>query len=967
MMFFPWLVVAWIAIDPIALQSLRFHRVTSWNSRSLQCTRPTFCNRKYKMQRNSALELPPHEVTADQETNEVGSTVGELSMIKYHSYKCLDFESLLDKLRDETVTKLGAQLVVNSSWADVESINRGYAMVEQLSSQLAMLPLRSSLDVLPVVKGIEMNLSPPDKEQLAKFSADIEELATLYRFFQSNSDKLTLFEQITKDLLLPQELVDKFQDSFDEELNLNPAKYPTIRVLQSDITSLEVRIINSIQSLLNRPEMREKVADNGYIEMEGRYCIMLKATYKRGTGIVHGSSNTGRTVYVEPFEVVEPTNELKALQVELRLEENKIFFEMCKAISMHRTAIRRSLTAAAQVDIIRAKALLGEKLLGVIPEVNNEGSMRCADAKHPLLVLRNLNTANKVVGNTIDLSENSAALVISGPNAGGKTIILKTCGLFALMARYAIPIPAKEGARVDVFNEVMADIGDMQSVSGDLSTFSGHLVICREILNEVHSSIAIAKQSSQTVHNLVLFDEIGTGTDPAQGAALAQSILEDLVSSGTRVMVTTHYSRIKELAAHDPRFRIAAMEFIDNRPTYRLRAGSVGESYALELAQRMELPGSVLERAHVLLDDESKRLIALQRRLEEETEEARRRQGIYDSKVKELADRERTIAEEYTKMENELKKIREGKVDEYLLDLKEKERELEVLMMQAREIVRRKQAAQVTTISQPSSTTPEENNSTTTTNNNSTLLTDGSLDDIQSALKKERVTTEKSIVIKSLDQLNAEPLLPGEPLDEGTTVIILEPGSLYGAKAIVATRNKGKGRVIVRVAGAEIKLERHLIAKQRFGIASLMTSEVEDKPMSAKDRRLLKMLNEELVDPDKIVQGNKAKRAQTTVGRVPRTSANTLDIRSAGSLPDAQSTTMSFFERMIDQSLDNISGGADSIPPIFVYINHGVQSPIKAKLRSWLKENPIVKRSRPAELQDGGDALTLVELNLEDL
>jgi len=170
-----------------------------------------------------------------------------------------------------------------------------------------------------------------------------------------------------------------------------------------------------------------------------------------------------------------------------------------------------------------------------------------------------------------------------------------------------------------------------QTVSGDLSTFSGHLVVCREMLRaaEAHKG-----------HSLVLLDEIGTGTDPAQGAALAQAVLEELLNLGTRVIVTTHYQRIKELAADDQRFQIAAMEFIDNRPTYRLRLGSVGESYALEAGRRMALPEHVLERANALLDDESRRILALQKKLEEETDRARQRQAEFEGAVRDLAGRE---------------------------------------------------------------------------------------------------------------------------------------------------------------------------------------------------------------------------------------------------------------------------------------------------------------------------------------
>ena len=289
---------------------------------------------------------------------------------------------------------------------------------------------------------------------------------------------------------------------------------------------------------------------------------MLKNTYKKGIGVVHGSSNTGRSFYVEPFEIVEPTNEMKDIQAQLKAEEVQIFYDMCRNISAHRVDIKRSVEAVAEVDVYRAKAKIGVQIKGVIPEVGDSGVVRCVDARHPVLSLRGVNP----VPNDIYLDDNSTAWVISGPNAGGKTIILKMAGLFGLMTRYSIPIPARRGARVDLM-DVLADIGDMQTVSGDLSTFSGHLVVCREMLKQV-------QRNSKGKYSLVLLDEIGTGTDPAQGAALAQAVLEELVAQRTRVIVTTHYQRIKELAAEDSRFRIAAMEFVDNKPTYKLRLGS---------------------------------------------------------------------------------------------------------------------------------------------------------------------------------------------------------------------------------------------------------------------------------------------------------------------------------------------------------------------------------------------------------
>ena len=481
---------------------------------------------------------------------------------------------------------------------------------------------------------------------MVNFGGTIEEMVVIHKFLDGNS-KLLLFKDLACAMNLPHELISTFEDAFDEEGELNADKYPTLREFKKEIASLRTNIGRIMQSILQDPKMKEKLSDDGYMEIDGRFCIMLKNTYKKGVGIVHGSSNTGRSLYVEPTDVIEPTNQLKSIIARMKVEENNILSDMCRNVARNRKEIEEAANAIARVDTYRAKALLGQKLGGTIPEVYDDGHMRCIDAKHPILVLRGIDT----IGNDIELDDKSSCLVISGPNAGGKTIVLKTAGLFVLMVKYGIPIPAKRGSRVDIF-QVMADIGDIQTVSGDLSTFSGHLMVCREMIFEAERCFR-SKQAS-----LVLLDEIGTGTDPAQGAALAQAVLEDLLGSGSKVIVTTHYQRIKDIAAENKQIQIAAMEFVKNKPTYRLKVGFVGESYALEAGRRMQLPERVLARADGLLDNESRRLLALQKKLEEETEKARLRQKELDRMIDITKKKDNEIVEVKASLQNEIKRVR---------------------------------------------------------------------------------------------------------------------------------------------------------------------------------------------------------------------------------------------------------------------------------------------------------------------
>ncbi|KAJ1424532.1 muts domain V-domain-containing protein [Ochromonadaceae sp. CCMP2298] len=891
-----------------------------------------------------------------------------LSVIEERSNSCLDFSVILDALQTSTKTVLGAELCGRFSSLDAHQVRLAYAMVDQLGPQLGFLPLHSSVNVWPVVRAIEQNSSPPKKEDLAKFAFEIDQIIELHDYLTQNADKLSLFEALTEEMELPSELVDVLHLSFDDEMNLNVDKYPEIKKLRSKIDSLRGQIIQTMNALLQSQEMRDKIADSGWQDMDGRFCLMLKNTYKRGVGIVHGSSNTGRTIYVEPMAVVEPTNEMKSVIGKLREEENRIFFEMIQSIARNRMAVEGSARAVAEVDVLRAKAKLGEVLGGVIPEVGNEGTIRCSNAKHPILMLRHAEDANaariestmritkdkpkkaasavSVVGNDIDLSNESTALVISGPNAGGKTIILKTAGLFALMARHAIPIPAAAGARVDVFMDVMADIGDMQSVSGDLSTFSGHLVICREILQRARERSRI--EGGVQGRCLVLLDEIGTGTDPAQGAALAQAVLEELVQLGSRLIVTTHYSRIKELAAHDERFRIAAMEFVDNRPTYRLRSGSVGESYALEAARRMDLPEGVLTRANALLDDESRRLLSLQQRLEEETELARARQREFEEKVKELGQREQAVESADAKIREQIRKLRDGETQEYLRDLKQKEAELEEIVRRARDIL----------VSQSSNAGASAGGGAV--GGDEGLSPGRLLDSLRDEVKGQRIEVQRGVAGQSVETLQADPLEPGASIEMGVWLIIMEPGSMFGSKGITTQRNKGRGRVVIRIAGVEKKMDRHLLGVPRDqGIASKLGLKFpggakDPGEMSAKDRRMLKMLEEELVDPDKMV--TKFRKSNSNNGKLSgpgRNGANTVDLREVSALLEAQRLTTQFMKKVINGEVD-----AGEV----IYAHHGAHNSIKDKFRGWLRNNVLVSRHNAAELSDGGDAVTVIEL-----
>jgi dsDNA-specific endonuclease/ATPase MutS2 len=361
--------------------------------------------------------------------------------------------------------------------------------------------------------------------------------------------------------------------------------------------------------------------------------------------------------------------------------------------------------------------------------------------------------------------------------------------------------------------------------------------------------------------------------------------------------------------------------------------GSVGESYALETARRMELPEEVLERATLLLDDETRRLLALQQRLEEEIERARAKQTELDEEIEQLDEREKQIEEEKVLLQLEIDKMREGRTDEFLVELRMKERELETMMRRVHEIM-----------AVAANATKAEREKV--------------IEEVKVSVKSVRQEVEK-VVVEQVAQDLATPLVAGEPIEEGTVVMILEKGNLFGSRGVVTQRNKGRGRVVLRVAGVEVKMERHLLGiPHRSGHLEFLTNASNEKELSAKDKRLLKMLNEELVDPDKLSGPKLSRKKEGKVGGV-RSSKNTVDVRALG-VSDAQTLSTTFMQEVAER---DVKKGSEVI-----YILHGntkETAEVKTKLRQWLRKHPLVNRMNPAELSEGGDAYTVVELDFQ--
>ena len=464
------------------------------------------------------------------------------------------------------------------------------------------------------------------------------------------------FQMITSKLYLNESIEQMLLKTLDEEGNVEDNASPKLKSLRKKLVQIELNLKQKLQEIVAKEAA--KLSQTSIVLRDDRYCLAVKSEYKNHIkGIIHDTSASMQTIFIEPFIVSQMMSDKAKLQEEEKAEIHRILKELSQILLLEQPLLQENLHLIKEIDFIFAKGMLAKSYDGYRPKLNHQGRLNLIKARHPLLKVK------KVIPNTVSFGDGYLGIIITGPNTGGKTVLLKTVGLLCTMIKYGLLIPADEKSDIMIFDQIFCDIGDDQSIESNLSTFSSHMTNITEIINNI------------TPKSLVLFDEIGSGTDPIEGSNLAKAILNYLIKEKVSFITTTHYSDLKTFGFENPYVINASMEFDQHTlsPTYELKLGISGSSNAFNIAKRLGLKEEIINDAKkmAVTSDDIVRQLVLKlekkaKQLEEQTLEYERLKEDtyqikqeYDAKVKKF-EKEKQI----------LYKKAQAEADEFVMTIK---------------------------------------------------------------------------------------------------------------------------------------------------------------------------------------------------------------------------------------------------------------------------------------------------------
>lgn len=539
-----------------------------------------------------------------------------------HSLDVLEFDAIRSRLASRAETAIGGDIArqlaptfdADEVWSRLELTAEAHALIgkESPPSLGAIRDVRSALT--RAEKGFALG-----GQEIYEIGSALSAMRGMKRYLDSRRGDFPRLWPFVQHAPEAPRLEDSIFASVEGSGEIKDSASPELSRIRQKIRSTQSKIVDRVQSYVSG-KAREWLSDPIYTTREGRYVIPLKAEHKgKIRGIVHDSSASGQTVYIEPEDVLQMGNALREAESAEREECERVLTQLSALIGTVAELARDGIESTGELDFVLACARLAYDLRGALPKKWDGHGIALTGARHPML------DPDRVVPVTITVGFGDRGLLITGPNTGGKTVAIKCVGLCALMAQSGLFPPADE-VKLGPFSQVWADIGDEQSLQQSLSTFSGHIRNIADALKHLRPGA------------LVLFDEIGAGTDPAEGAALAKAILSELTDRGAIVLASTHYGELKAFAYNTPGFQNAAMEFDVKslRPTYRLIMGAPGASHALKIAERYGIPGEVVAKAKESLGSEAEDVGLMMEKLELAQRQSRIAQSDADKRLHEL-------------------------------------------------------------------------------------------------------------------------------------------------------------------------------------------------------------------------------------------------------------------------------------------------------------------------------------------
>lgn len=577
-------------------------------------------------------------------------------------YHALELDKILSRVADLTscddAREMALAITPSKGLFEVNELLKETSDAHSLSGRFGSPAFGGLTNVTSSLRRAEAGASLTTTE-LLKIARVLHVIRTLKEWRKKSSSVATVLD-LRFDTLMPSKyLEEKITGAIISEDEIADKASNELATIRRKIRMTSSKARDQLEKMIRSTVMQKYLQDNIITMRSGRFVIPVKAECRGNVpGLVHDTSGSGATVFIEPMAVVEANNEIKVLESKEQDEIVRILYNLTCEVGANADQIIKSYNAAVELNVIFAKADLAYKMKATLPIMNDKGIIELKKARHPLI------DPEKVVATSVTLGIDFDTLIITGPNTGGKTVSLKLIGLLSLMAMCGLMIPATDNSQLSVFDYVFADIGDEQSIEQSLSTFSAHITNTIDILKTANS------------RSLVLLDELGAGTDPIEGAALAIAILQEFRSKGAKIASTTHYAELKAFALQTKGVENGSCEFDVStlRPTYKLLIGVPGRSNAFAISLRLGMEADLVEKAQQLVSAESRQFEDVVSALEKQ------QQGL-DRKVKEVEAAQRKAVKAQMKAEQELEKVR-----------KEAQNEIEKARQQAQELMSKTRA-----------------------------------------------------------------------------------------------------------------------------------------------------------------------------------------------------------------------------------------------------------------------------------